>query len=111
MVEISAPVAQQGPPTQQVAVGSSHVDSEAITEDAINADPGAVVDPTDAPQGFTTDDTISPASSTADPLSNPMPPAWQSERTQRSRQIAMVVALAASGLLGAVLLFGWFVKN
>ena len=109
-----APQGQRGAKSlgaQQVAVGSSSIDSEAITEEAINADPGEVVDPSTAPQGFTTDETVSAPADETDPLSGPMPPQWQSERTQRSRQVAMVVALAASGLLAAVLLFGWFVKN
>ncbi|MGB7345663.1 MAG: hypothetical protein WBD20_15720 [Pirellulaceae bacterium] len=103
MVEISAPRSQQ-----QIAVGAPQVDSEAITEEAIAADLAAELDPTTAPRGFGGD---APAES-PDPLpSNPLPPTWQSERTKRSRQIGLVVAVAGSGLIVSILAFGWFVKN
>ena len=125
MVQIEPPVAATpstdsaatGPTTsgntnpvanQRLAVGSSQVDSGALTQDAIDAEADESVDPATAPSGFAADSTIPPS---PDGLGGPMPPAWQSERTQRSRQIGLVAAIGGSSLLGAVLLFGWFVKN
>ncbi|NND98982.1 MAG: hypothetical protein HKN47_16830, partial [Pirellulaceae bacterium] len=106
MLEITPP-----PTMQQVAVGSSQVDSEAITEDAIDAEASEAVASDVTPSGFTSDGSIADPVASSDALGGPMPPSWQSERTQRSRQIGLVVALTAAGLLGSVLLFGWFVKN
>ena len=118
MVQISEPrgPAPVPPPVetnpianQPLAVGSSGVDSGAITEDAIESE---LTDsaPTDAPSGFTADATV-PNEAEPPAAMGPMPPNWQSERTQRSRQIGLVVALGGAGLLGAIGLFGWFVKN
>ncbi len=99
----------------QVAIGESSVDSEAITEDAI------------APAGFGRSDAPENAIQPIDPSgrqpfagpppthqdrARTIPPeqGWQSERTQRSRQIALVAALSLTGLLISATVFGWFVS-
>ncbi len=111
MVEIARPQ-----PKQQVAVGSPQVDSEAITEEAIAAGSASEFEPPDVPSGFGGQmlDTAPSGQSAADhapAIGGPLPPTWESSRTQRSRHIALVVALAGSGLIAAVLMFTWFVKN
>ena len=40
-----------------------------------------------------------------------MHPDWQSAKTQKSRQIGLVIALSATGLIAAVMFFGWFVNS
>ncbi|WP_145421116.1 hypothetical protein [Planctomycetes bacterium K23_9] len=105
MVEVQPP-----PRRQQVAVGAPEIDSEAITEEAIAADATDDGDPIEVPRGFGGEVPDS-TSEDLDSGVGPLPPAWQSSRSQRSRQIALVVALAGSGLIAAVLMFGWFVKN
>lgn len=97
---------------QQVAVGASDVDSEAITQDSIPAPHDANLDG-EAPSGFNGSDSIdeSIADESIPAESAPMPPSWQSERTHRSRQVALVVAVSISGLLAAALMFSWFVRN
>jgi hypothetical protein len=94
----------------QVAVGSASVDSQALTEDAIDVPDEADLDPRAVPSGFAGPEALGSASDT-DSLTSPLPPDWQSERTQRSRQIGMIVALSLASLLGAVLFFGWFVRS
>ena len=92
-------------------IGRSGVDSQAITEEAILAD--ARFSETQASQV--------PAEGLQDPsrsvqimlracreqclLTGRVP------RTQRSRQIALVIALSVTGLLSAVTFFGWFVYS
>ncbi len=88
----------------QVAVGASSVDSEAITEGAIAA---PEMDDSANPSGFSGGDEVEPQPAETGPL----PPSWQSTRTRRSRQIALVVAVSISGLLASVLMFSWFVRN
>jgi hypothetical protein len=112
MVEIQPPIdARQA--AQQVAVGSPQVDSEAITEEAIAAEPADQIDPSSVPRGFGADETLAPDPRINNevPLGGPVSPSWQSERQQRSRQIALIVAIAGSGLIASAILFGWFVKN
>jgi len=104
MVEINRP-------DGQVEIGRSGVDSQAITEDAITADGrltgGAVSQVRD--EGFAGADSVLPENS--DGLSGAMHPDWQSAKTQKSRQIALVIALSATGLIAAVMFFGWFVTS
>ena len=112
MVEIQPPaVARQA--EQQVTVGSPQVDSEAITEEAIAAEASDQVDPASVPSRFGVDETIASSSDrySEDSLGGPVSPAWQSERQQRSRQIALIVAIAGSGLIASAIIFGCFVKN
>lgn len=102
MVQIEPP-ASPG----QVAVGQPNVDSEAITEDAIAFDEEVSGDtapsaPFEGEAGPSDHPEAAPATS---------PLQWQSERTQRSRQIALVVAVSISGLLVAVAVFSWFVQS
>jgi hypothetical protein len=118
MVPIDLPsiVAKNTPP--QVAVGQSSIDSEAITEDAI------------APEGFAADqlghsDDVADSSvpKPPSPFLGQVPPqdeaadaiptsqVWQSQRTTRSRQIALIATLSMTGLLAAVAVFGWFVSS
>lgn len=117
MVPIDLPsiVTKTTPP--QVAVGQSSIDSEAITEDAI------------APEGFAADQ-LGHSDDVAD-SSVPRPPSpflgqvppqneaagaiptsqvWQSQRTTRSQQIALIATLSMTGLLAAGAIFGWFVS-
>ncbi len=99
---------QIDPPAHQVAVGGSSVDTQAITEDAISSpETDSDANQVETSGGFvggeaTSEDTTGAA---------PIPPQWQSSRSQRSRQIALVAAVSISGLLAAVLLFSWFVRN
>ncbi len=93
----------------QVAVGASDVDSQAITEEAISS-PDELPDDAGQPvSSFTepeaTEESERPGETTT------IPPQWQSHSTHRSRQIALVVAVSVSGLLTAALFFGWFVKQ
>ncbi len=102
MVEVQPPA-----PTRQLAVGDSSVDSQALTEDSINVDTDDL-DASSAPSGFVGD----VPEQAHEPLPGaPMPPGWQSEKTQRSRQIGLIVAISATSLLGAVLVFGWFIRS
>ena len=92
-------------PAGQVAVGRANVDSEAITEEAI-ASEGIAAEKSTA-SGFEGAETVEPNAA----IASAVPPDWQSERTRRSRQIALVAALSLSGLLTSVLVFGWFVRS
>ena len=104
MVEINRP-------DGKVEIGHSGVDSQAITEEAIAADSGIAEESSLPPgvEGFLGTDSVPPEST--DGLAGAMHPDWQSAKTQKSRQIALVVALAATGLITAVLFFGWFVSS
>ncbi len=93
-------------------MGASNVDSQAITEDAIAAPSDSEIgDSEEQASGFADSrpDAVQddPASETASPPN----PAWQSQRTQKSRQIALVIAVSAAGLLAAGLFFSWFVRT
>ena len=98
-------------PGHRVAVGGSSIDSQAITEEAISAAEGASLGSVDSTtSGFTGDEAT--RSGLVEPASMaPMPPPWQSDRTQRSRQIALVVAVSLSSLLVAIAGFWWFVQS
>ena len=93
-------------PGNQIAVGASDVDSQAITEEAIPAPSEGEFD-APATEAFAGGEDLESDS----PANGLEPPAWQSDRTQRTRQVALVVALSVSGLLAAILFFGWFVRN
>ncbi len=102
---------QIDPPTQQVAVGASDVDSQAITEDSIPAMADSAGDSaSESLRGFSGSDSIDEGTAVGGDA-GPVPPGWQSERTARSRQIALIVAVSVSGLLAAAMLFVWFVSN
>ena len=93
-------------PAGQVEVGRSSIDSQAITEEAIAAEDGSSFEPNVDAQGFTGTDSV------PDEMpSGAIPPDWQSDKTRRSKQVALVVALSVSGLLLAVAVFGWFVRS
>jgi hypothetical protein len=95
----------------QIAVGASDVDSQAITEDSIPAPEETDSEPSGRSlSGFVGSELIDEATA-AGVAPDTVPPAWQSERTARSRQIALVVAVSVTGLLAAALLFSWFVWN
>lgn len=104
MVEINRP-------ESQVEIGRSGVDSQAITEEAIAADSGLATGAVQLAneEGFAGSDSVLPESS--DGLAGAMHPDWQNAKTQKSRQIALVIALSATGLLAAVMFFGWFVTS
>ena len=99
------------PPTTspQVAIGNASVDSQALTEESIDAgeEPS---DPAAVPSGFENVEGTAPPIEDS-PIAPPVHPEWQSETTQRSRQIGLIVALSACSLLGAVLMFGWFIRS
>ncbi len=115
MVQIHRPPTVQHPTNQQpasqlggqIAVGQSDVDSQAITEDGIAYDEEGSLASEEMPVGFSGSEDLDADESAASAVL----PQWQSERTQRSRQIAMVVALSLSGLLTAVAVFSWFVRS
>ena len=104
MVEINRP-------DGQVEIGRSGVDSQAITEEAISTDSRIAIGmvPQGNDEGFAGADSVLPENS--DGLSGAMHPDWQSTKTQKSRQIALVIALSATGLIAAVMFFGWFVTS
>ena len=104
----------QNPLGAQVAVGQSSVDSEAITEEAIAADPEfSHEDSLSNEPAFAGSESLASDSNPADYESDSTgsPLNWQSEKTQRSRQIAFVVAVSISGLLVAIAAFSWFVQS
>lgn len=94
-----------------VEIGRSSVDSQAITEEAISADVGLSESQVSqgTAEGFAGSESL--ASEHDDGMAGAIPPDWQSSKTQRSRQIALVIALSATGLLAAVMFFGWFVYS
>lgn len=102
----------------QIAAGQSSIDSEAITEDAIAAadfdagesdlaDSSSKLDRSRNPSPFS-----GHAPSQEDRTSTvPSSVGWQSERTVRSRQIALITTLAIASLVVAASVFGWFVST
>src|SRR6056297_1507661 len=128
MMQIQAPdtasataAAPPRPDQQQLAIGSSNVDSEAITQgSAILAgdEPPPAASAPALPPGrrFEVDQSIDQASD--QPVAAPPqlispndPAAWQSSQTVRRRQIAMVAVVSISGLVIAGLLFWLFVES
>ena len=117
MVQIDPPAeVAQSPPSPQVTLGVSPVDSEAITEDGIS---GAFESEGQSQGGnHGGGSSFSEAPPVSDqPLHAGPPPAWQdeaswqSDQTRRHRQIVMVATLAISTLCITLLLFGWFVRT
>ncbi len=106
MVQIERPLGVTDAP--QVAVGQSDIDSQAITEEgiAVGQDEQFPAEPAADPNRFAGSESIESAAPPS--LDQPQ---WQSERTRRSKQIALVVALSLSGLLIAGVVFGWFVRS
>ena len=116
-------------PTPRVEMGSAEVDSEAITHDAISssdilADSSSHVmpPPLESEVGSSAFQRSNdfPADHTAStPVNDPdfndgarmSPESWQSERTRKSRQAAMIVAVSAISLLGAIVFFTYFVRS
>ena len=98
-------------PDGQMEIGRSGVDSQAITEEAISADAriSRSQTPQVPPEGFAGSESVAPDH--AESMAGAIPPDWQSAKTQRSRQIALVIALLAIGLMAAVMFFGWFVYS
>ncbi|WP_146520386.1 hypothetical protein [Stieleria varia] len=131
MPEGSVPAGYSPVGGPQIAVGDHPVDSGALTQDSV--DGGSAVGDANASQtaghgqappvsGFHSApaDTASLADSTLagtgegqdySEFGDPLRPDWQSERTQRSRQIAMLVALMASVLITTVFVFVYFVRT
>mgnify|MGYP001825643909 CR=1 FL=1 len=93
---------------RQVAVGGSSIDSQAITEEAISASEGASLGAIETASGFEGGESNAPPHEFD---SEPSPPDWQSDRTRRSRQIALVAALSITSLLVAIAGFSWFVQS
>jgi hypothetical protein len=106
MVQIDPPTSAPGAPTQ-VAVGHSDVDSDAITQEAITfeSEPASESPPIDSGFAGSAGLTAARDEESVGPLQ------WQSERTRRSRQIALVVALSLAGSLTAIAAFSWFVRS
>jgi hypothetical protein len=103
----------------QVAVGRSNVDSQAITEEGIDVDDGS----TDSGAGSGADTGADTGDGQrfsgsqaidgdgAESVAPADPSQWQSDRTRRSRQVALVVTLSLAGLCGGVAIFSWFVHS
>ncbi|WP_197169201.1 hypothetical protein [Novipirellula galeiformis] len=99
---------------EQVALGADSVDSETITRDAISAAEidadHSVEELASYSQPFQGSDSLESAEvvDTAMPIS---PDDWQSDRTRKSRQLGMIVAVSIATLLIAVIVFAWFVRT
>ena len=74
MVQI---VPASSPATPQVAVGTENVDSEAITEDAIDVEKDGDIDPATIPSGFASSEPVD-SDTRHDSLPSSVPPDWQS---------------------------------
>ncbi|WP_372717135.1 hypothetical protein [Novipirellula sp.] len=98
----------------QVALGTDSVDSETITRDAISRgdlySDAAVAAPPSPAEPFLGSESV-PPSQIAD-TAMPMPPeGWQSDRTRKSRQVGMIVAVSIATVLIAMVVFVWFVRT
>ena len=119
MVQVDPPMASGADDIavgrDDIAIGQDDIDSEAITEESVDSDRQfASALPPDLPGGFE-GQFDSEASESAPPVALPEAggrfEGWQSHRTQRTRQIGLVVMLATSLLLFAAIVFGWFVRS
>ena len=126
MVQIEAPtqdISQENNRRPQVKLGNAPVDSEAITEDGIASELADVsdVEAGNVKSGFANPPPVPNSSyldsslSDQDSMSGPPPTwqdneNWQSEKTQRTRHIAMIVTIALSSLSVTALTFGWFLR-
>ena len=121
MVEIQPPAEHPlaGDPGRVDVGRAGPVDSQAITRDAISD-----ADLSDVPTGadrhgsvFASDDADAGADDAhAAPLEDPeaaapQPVGWQSDRTQRARQVGLIAALAVAGIVVAVVTFVFFVRH
>jgi len=104
-------------PQRQMAAGNENVDSQAITQDAIQppheseSEPLAAAATTGSNRFLESDALDARPREPHDELgAGPPDPAWESPQTQRSRQIGLVIALSACSLVIAFMLFGWFVR-
>ena len=113
LVQIAgSPDGDAGPPeVAGMTVGADPVDSEAITRDTVEP-PETINSPTPG-GGFAAPPEEPGTASRVPPsaIETSSPPAWQSARTERTRHIAMVVAIATCGLIVTSALFGWFVHS
>ncbi|KAA1262020.1 hypothetical protein LF1_45810 [Rubripirellula obstinata] len=106
----------------QVKLGNVPVDSEAITEDGISTEfPGVSDASTESATGeFKTGFADAPPIPNLDDsddttIAGPPPTwqdneNWQSDKTKRTRHIAMIATIAISTLSVTVLTFGWFMR-
>lgn len=114
--EFSASPASESLPRnpEQVALGTDSVDSETITRDALSGGDlyaeAAVAAPHSPAEPFLGTEAI-PPSQIAD-AGMPIPPeGWQSDRTRKSRQVGMIVAVSIATVLIAMVVFVWFVRT
>ncbi len=105
MVQITStdPLAADSP--RKIVAGSGG-DSQAITEDALPQDDESAL--LIGPGGFD-DSNLGPPSAASVP--DAPPTQWQSESTQKKRQLALIGTISGCGLLIAVLVFSWFVRS
>lgn len=93
----------------RVEMGTAQVDSDAVTQEAILADQTAPALPPGS--GFA-DDEIQHDGPPPMADGGPMSPApWQSERTAKTKQIALVIAVSVVGLIVAAGVFSVFVNS
>lgn len=99
-----------------IALGNHLVDSNALTEDSISKPdlpeiPSSEKQPesgfAEPPPVFTSDPQATPEASqqTVDQTQTP-PPDWHSQKTAKSRRIAMMVAVTLASIVSAAILFG-----
>jgi hypothetical protein len=101
MVQIEGPVASDkkdaargSPPS--LAIGHAIVDSGAVTEESILAE--GVLSGAPPPSGFS--GTVpSPALSSDEPVTSPPAVGWQSEQSQRTRKLGLLIATATLALV------------
>ena len=116
----------QAPATPQFALGNASVDSAALTEDSIEGEVGESKSTAPPPSGFHEPPSIQPAPAMqpdsamhsrlgadefADTQADPLRPAWESEKTAKSRQVALLVALGSTALVSSVLVFVLFIRG
>ncbi|MGV3482931.1 MAG: hypothetical protein ACO1RT_00790 [Planctomycetaceae bacterium] len=120
MVRISDP-AEMTPPVDQLAVGPpGYVDTDAITQSAVDGlegpltqeatiQPGAP--PLQEPEGPPAPPTAANADTEAEQYARELGGVWQSEATQRSKQMALIALLSLFGLIAAAVVFSQFVRT
>ncbi len=99
------------PPQEKLEVGSEIIDSETITRDAIAMeDLAPPVENASPAAPFLGGESVAPASHRVRnvPLS---PEDWQSDRTRKSRQVGMIVAVSAMTMLFVVVVIAWFIRS
>ncbi|MDG2220711.1 MAG: hypothetical protein P8L85_04990 [Rubripirellula sp.] len=103
MVQIEQESAEATAAPQQVAVGHSDVDSQAITQGSIAAEQGDDLPEITDAHGFSGD--------SSSPTDDGLPPDWQSAGTRRTRQVVLISLLSVTGLIAAIVVFTWFVRS